>query len=159
MTGPSKRALAAGRAARGSTGPRTTAGKARSAQNARKHGLAAAISAGHEGDANEMAAELVGHSVNADCFETALAFACARLQLERVRAVRETILDARIGALKTEGNGTDVVSTFLAEAGEHGFEWLAGLLAELLPLARYEKRALSCARKAACGLRRHKVQL
>ena len=74
--------LAANRAnALKSTGPRTAAGKARAAQNARRHGLRAAAlaDAGFSEEVKELARLFAGKGANAEIFEAACRMAEAQL--------------------------------------------------------------------------------
>jgi hypothetical protein len=83
----SARKLAANRAnALKSTGPRTAAGKARAAQNARRHGLRAAVLAdeGFTEEVKDLARLIAGKGANAEIFEAACRIAEA--QLDHVRA-------------------------------------------------------------------------
>ncbi len=79
--------LAANRAnAKKSTGPRTLAGKARAAQNARRHGLRAAVLADAEFTAQvtDLARLIAGKGANAEIF--AAACRLAEAQMDHVRA-------------------------------------------------------------------------
>jgi hypothetical protein len=78
----SARKLAANRAnALKSTGPRTAAGKARAAQNARRHGLRAAVLAdgGFTDEVKDLARLMAGKGANAEIFEAACRMAEAHL--------------------------------------------------------------------------------
>jgi hypothetical protein len=93
------RQLAANRAnAAKSTGPRTKAGKAKASQNARWHGLAAALS-GEPGAAQEielLAEAIVVEAGRQDLIEYARLIAEAEIDLRRVRRAR--LLLARLPA-------------------------------------------------------------
>ena len=74
--------LAANRAnALKSTGPRTAAGKARAAQNARRHGLRAAVLAdgGFTDEVKDLARLMAGTGANAEIFEAACRIAEAQM--------------------------------------------------------------------------------
>jgi hypothetical protein len=74
--------LAANRAnAMKSTGPRTAAGKARAAQNARRHGLRAAVLAdgGFTQEVKDLALLIAGKGANAEIFEAACRIAEAQM--------------------------------------------------------------------------------
>ena len=93
----SNRQIAANRRnARGSTGPRSTAGKKRSGQNAFRHGLTTPL-AGAEcaGAVETLARQIAGDRVDAIALELAHDAAAAELELARVRRVR-TALIARV---------------------------------------------------------------
>lgn len=116
------RRLAANRAnARSSTGPRTDAGKRRSARNAQKHGLSvpASLLPAMAAEIEACAARLASPGASGDAREAAREAAAARLDLARVRATRATIL-AAIEKLLDE-----------PEPGE-GDQWTARLMAGLI---------------------------
>ena len=78
----SARKLAANRAnALKSTGPRTAAGKARAAQNARRHGLRGAVLAdgGFTDEVKDLARLMAGKGANAEIFEAACRIAEAQM--------------------------------------------------------------------------------
>lgn len=123
------------RNAQASTGPRTSAGKARSGQNARKHGLSAVepnpeVEAEIEALAVLMAGE---HVRGAGVLDAARAVAEAQFQLQRVRAFRIALL--RSGT-STQGRETELDGQPFTEIPVALFQQLEGL-------ERYERRALS----------------
>lgn len=152
MKRPSKRVLANRRNARQSTGPRTPGGKARSAQNARKHGLAAPLPAEIQAVAQEIAPSIVGAQASSQQYDAAVAFTQSRLNVERVRFVEASIMrrhaDAGDDRLRNGETG-EAVTAYLRSGREATSEWLHSLLVALARLRRYEQRALSQARKAA----------
>jgi hypothetical protein len=86
--------LAANRAnAMKSTGPRTTAGKARAAQNARCHGLRAAVlaDAGFSEQVKDLARRIAGNGANAEIFEAACRAAEAQIDYVRARTARMSV--------------------------------------------------------------------
>jgi hypothetical protein len=92
MISPAK--LAANRAnAKKSTGPRTTAGKVRSAQNARRHGLRAAIlpDAGFSEKAKNLARRIAGEGANEQVFEAACRIAEAQMDYVLARHARMAV--------------------------------------------------------------------
>lgn len=93
-----RRTSARARANRGnarlSTGPKTSAGKARSAQNALKHGLAIPISASTVAleRAAELTSAIAGENATTERLEAARELAEAQANLERARIAHETVL-------------------------------------------------------------------
>jgi hypothetical protein len=90
----SPRKLAANRAnAKKSTGPRTAAGKARAAQNARRHGLRAAVLAdgGFTEEVKELARLFAGKGANAEIFEAACRLAEAQLDHAHARRAKRHV--------------------------------------------------------------------
>lgn len=132
----SERATRANRRnAQASTGPRTAAGKVRSGQNARKHGLSA-VDPNPDTEAEiEALAVLIAdeHVSDAGILAAARAVAEAQLQLQRVKTFK-------IALLRTE--------TLLQELGgePEGLspaEIPPDIFLQLEGLQRYERRALS----------------
>jgi hypothetical protein len=115
----SERRRAANRAnARGSTGPKTRDGKARSAQNGRRHGLRATL--GTPAYANEidaLARVIAGADAGARRLRLAYRIAAAQIDLVRARRVRHGLL------CEAEGDPDAALA--------------------LYTLDRYERRALS----------------
>jgi hypothetical protein len=123
----SPRKLRANRAnARASTGPRTPAGKARTARNAWRHGLAISILSNPQltSEVEALARDIAGPHANPEIVELSLPVAEAQIDIARVRRARYDLL-----------------------AGFEGREKLAMKLSDLVPrlavLDRYEARALS----------------
>lgn len=123
------------RNAQSSTGPRTTVGKARSGQNARKHGLSAADTDPLAAAATEHLADLIAGAHRRDevILEAARAVAEAQIPLQRVLAFKTSLL--RIGA-SAPVREEDVDGSAPAEISDE-------LLRQLQKLDRYERRALS----------------
>ena len=125
----SARKIAANRAnARRSTGPKTAAGRARSARNAVRHGLSVPVLADphRRMEALAVAGRLGGPP------DLALALARATLEVQRVRERRDQLLTSAL-ALGTAH-----------ESGDEGeARALGDIVAELLRLDVYERRALS----------------
>jgi hypothetical protein len=103
-----------------STGPRTRAGKQRSARNALRHGLSQPVLAdpGLAAEAADLAGRIAGEDATEPRRAAALRVAEAQVDLQRIRRVREQIM--------VEG---------FAAAGD--------ITARLMRLDRYERRALS----------------
>jgi hypothetical protein len=124
--------------ARASTGPRTTAGKARAARNARRHGLSVAIASDPTlaGEAEALARRIVGDGPPA--LAMARAFAVAQIDLDRVRTVRRHVL-ARLVADPGDAGPGEVVGDEVDRCE---------LMRQLRRLERYERRALARRRRA-----------
>ena len=125
--GTSARKLFANRAnARRCTGPRTSAGKARVARNALRHGFEqpALSHGGDSGDVEVLARMIAGATASQERHACARRIAAAQLELKQVRDARHDLLAA---------TGPDIVAAILNRS----------LLARLVPLNRYEQRALA----------------
>lgn len=90
----SARVLANRRNARNSTGPRSSAGKARSAQNARSHGLSIPVDLVPElvGKAEDLARAIAGPEASAYRLAQARAMAEAEIDLWRIRETKVVLL-------------------------------------------------------------------
>ena len=112
------------RNARASTGPRTAAGKARAAQNARRHGLnlPARYDPSRSGGIVTLARAIAGTDAGAERFELASRIAAAQIDVERARQAR---LDLYPQALRERD-----------------------AIARLAAIDRYEGRALSLRKRA-----------
>jgi hypothetical protein len=91
----SERRLAANRAnARASTGPKTRDGKARSAQNARRHGLtlSALGDPSHAGTIDALARVIASAYAGARRLKLAYRIAAAQIDLVRARRARHDLL-------------------------------------------------------------------
>src|SRR5262245_35747297 len=100
-TVPLRQVAANRRNAQRSTGPRTAAAKARTARNARRHGLAIPLARDPAAcvESERLAAALVGRSVTPARLEQARVAAEAELELRRVRAYRKALLDRKAAEL------------------------------------------------------------
>jgi hypothetical protein len=80
--------------AKSSTGPRTTAGKARAAQNAVRHGLNVPIwsDPALSPTVEAIARRIAGRNTDEDALEAARRIAEAQVDLDRVRAYRRRML-------------------------------------------------------------------
>lgn len=138
----SERANRANRSnAQASTGPRTAAGKVRSGQNARKHGLSAMDLNPEIGAEIEQLAKLIvgEHGSHAGVLEAARAVAEAQLQLQRVKAFKIFLLRTGTMLQGPEGESGDLPPS----------EIPSDLFLKLEDLERYERRALSRRKFAA----------
>ena len=108
-----------------STGPRTSAGKARVAQNARRHGLSlpARCDPSRSGEVDALAREIAGDDADAERLELACRIAAAQIDLVRARRARRDIFP---GALREP----DATARLAA-------------ITRLAIMDRYERRALS----------------
>jgi hypothetical protein len=116
---PRPKHLADGRKAGRSTGPKTSAGKALSSQNALKHGLTAAVAPWADQKARALAAELAGVGVRGEPLELAQ----ASVALLRIRTARSALLGSCL-----PGEAIDLAA-------------MRVLLTQLSRLDRYERQA------------------
>ncbi|MFC6026023.1 hypothetical protein [Methylobacterium mesophilicum] len=123
------------RNAQASTGPRTRAGKIRSKQNARKHGLSATDLNPETSREIEGLAQLIvdEHHAGAAALLAAREVAEAQLQLQRVRGSKTALLRNTPLALDDRTGDEDRPAA----------ELLLELFEQLEKLDRYERRALS----------------
>ena len=123
------------RNAQASTGPRTRAGKVRSKQNSRKHGLSATDPNPETLGEIEGLAQLIvdEHHAGAAALGAAREVAEAQLQLQRVRTFKTALL--RNTPLAPDGRA--------GEQDRPAAELLFELFGQLEKLDRYERRALS----------------
>jgi hypothetical protein len=136
----SARKIRANRAnAKASTGPRTTLGKLRAAQNARRHGLSVPLSADspYDAEAKIIAREFAGQGTGSEMFELAHHFAAASLDLTRIRRVRHELFRMNLPLKEMEILKTD--ASRVKEFATKLFE----LTKRLELIDRYERRALS----------------
>jgi hypothetical protein len=150
MTSPRK-IEANRRNARASTGPKTGDGKARSARNARRHGLAVPIQSepqAAEGIAT-LARELVGDNPTLQQREAATRVAEAQLDIARIRRARATFISPVVldGVKLVSLNSADKKPDWQIGDESQAAQKLVGSLAKLgktsKALDRYERRALS----------------
>ncbi|WP_419828568.1 hypothetical protein [Methylobacterium sp.] len=123
------------RNAQASTGPRTPAGKGRSSQNARKHGLSLTIPNPETSTEIERIAKLIAGDRHADpvALEAARNVAEAEFQLQKVKNFKITL----------QRNTPLNPGQKPAEDDRLADEILLHLLQQLESLDRYERRALS----------------
>ena len=156
-TGVSKRKLRANRLGKpAGTGPTSAAGKARSAQNARKHGLNVPVM--HDPDAAAdvafMAEEIAPGCQDPELIDRARLIAEAQVDVMRVARARRDIISA---AMADPDDRPVTGLTGIAMPGQHGdpgADKLAAILSDLsvrlATLDWYERTALS-RRKRAIG--------
>jgi hypothetical protein len=133
----SRRQIRANRSnARLSTGPKTTRGRARAAQNARRHGLCVSVISDpvllERVDAITL--EIVGKTADKESYQLARRLAEAQIDLNRIYEARHDLLDRKISEQKQE-----------AEVGypRKLAAVVSDLTKQLTLLDRYERRALS----------------
>lgn len=137
-----ERRLRANRAnARQSTGPTSAAGKARAAQNARRHGLSQDILADPAlgQDVEDLAQRIAHEAARPDLIDLARRVAQAQIDVQRIRQFRHERLQAAVAAL---GDGQDGAPGRVCGADELAVA-LAPLTKELKRIDRYTRRALS----------------
>jgi hypothetical protein len=130
----SERRLRANREnAKRSTGPKTATGKARSARNARRHGLSAPLASDPKlaAAANELARRIAGENSDSQLVEPARAVADAEVEILRARRFRRDVLQREIPDRADATSATPPV----LECAE--------LTKQLAAADRYERRALS----------------
>jgi hypothetical protein len=117
--------------ARASTGPQTTRGRARAARNALRHALSLPVGSvpALSEEVEALAGEIAGPGANAATQELARRVAEAQINLRRVRYARHQFLS---DTLSKTSSGPDKLGTILS-----------GEAKKLLPMDRYERRALS----------------
>ena len=101
----SARKIRANRAnARASSGPKTAAGKAQSAQNAFRHGFNVPIFLDPDlaSDVEALAQRIVGKSADADVLESARRVAEAQIDLRRVRSHRHRLIERAMADPKVQ---------------------------------------------------------
>jgi hypothetical protein len=125
----SARTVANRRNARASTGPRSVSGKARSARNARRHGLAIPIRADPAiaAEVEALAQVIAGQGANVRRLALARDIAEAQADVVRVRAARLKTIEFALSGSDTE-QSTRVIAESFPQLGR---------------LDRYERRALS----------------
>jgi hypothetical protein len=164
----SARKLHANRAnARTSTGPRSAAGKARAAHNARRHGLSISVLADpvRAAELDDIAREIAGEGANPELQELAFRIAAAQIDLVRVRRARQALLSRALSnadyqspvALKFNDTLVTLVAgpaapipslvSQMLRAKPLGPDRFATILSDLCGqlavMERYERRALS----------------
>jgi zona occludens toxin (predicted ATPase) len=122
--------------AKKSTGPKTRCGRARSAKNARRHGLSLSVFAdlAYTAEIERMATEIVSRSEDRATIELARRVTEAQMDLTRIRRTRHSLLERNGG---------------LNKISEDVFK-------QLIAMDRYERRAVSrrkfAMRELGCAL-------
>lgn len=159
-----------------STGPRSPAGKARTAQNAKRHGLAVAVESVPEltHEIEKLTHLIAGNVAQGEQLTLARAVAAAQIDLQRIRQARQRLIEDVENRLPTSPKACDLINFILAlkgkrtvrntdrllrtgrivsEENEHGqpltwIERFAAIDKELEKLERYERRAFSRRKRA-----------
>lgn len=163
----SDRKASANRAnATASTGPRTAAGKARTARNALSHGLTLSVLADptREAELEILAQQIVGAGAPSDLQELAHRIAIAQLDLLRVRQARHQLLShalndpnyesqkvkllkEKLAARRSQSSKSALAAPRASTKNYDGPRKFAAILADtarrLIIMDRYERRALS----------------
>jgi hypothetical protein len=118
--------------ARGSTGPRSHAGKRRASRNAYRHGLALSVYANERiaKQIDDMARRFVGDVEDGVCLQLARTVAEGQLTVARVRQAKALIESVRASSPSTN-------------EPESSMEAIRRALPDLVKLDRYERRAIS----------------
>jgi hypothetical protein len=132
--------------AKKSTGPKTPAGKARSAQNAKIHGLNTPITRSpfSQERAIELTRTIAGAEPSAQCLEAARELAAAQVNVERARRAHEAILADH--AEQIAAGRTTTADGPNHQRGDNSS--IEQLMNKVKALPRYEKRALSRRKRA-----------
>ena len=122
--------------AKTSTGPKTTRGKTRAAQNALRHGLSLSIVADQalSVEMENLVRELAGEGATPEILEQARRVAEAQIDLVRIRRARYDLL-TRNRLARSRSSASPESSNKLVPP--------PSILAELIAIDRYEQRALS----------------
>jgi hypothetical protein len=157
-----RKAEANRRNARASTGPRTVAGKARAAQNARRHGLnlPARYDPSRSGEIDALAGVIAGADAGAERRELASRIAAAQIDVERARrarldlypqALRERDAIARLAAIdRYEGRALSLRKRAMRDFDDAPDRACPGTLAGML--AERSHRAKARGMLGSCGL-------
>ena len=140
----SKRKIAANREnARASSGPRTKAGKSRSAQNALRHGLSISsyTDTAYLAAIEPLVREITGENASFELRELAQTIVAVQIDLVRARQARhQTILNFINPPVLDDEEGFDAIDLEINAANR---EAATNIGPRLEALDRYERRALS----------------
>ncbi len=132
--------------AQASTGPKTAQGKARTARNARRHGLSLSVISDPilSEEVRSLAQEIAGGKSDKEIYELARRISEAQVDLIRIRRARDTCLlnkfHTEVGVLSEMIQSVQSPSR---QAVQKKFRTLRELNKELIRIDRYERRALS----------------
>ena len=123
--------------ARASTGPTTAQGRARSARNARRHGLSLPVLVDPDlsQEVEALAREMGGANASSEIQEFARRIAEAQIDLRRVRCARHSLLSSALGDL-------DYDSFRAAREKSKGAAYVATRMVRLTPEAALAARIL-----------------
>jgi hypothetical protein len=130
--------------AQASTGPKTARGKARAAQNARRHGLSLSVGSDPvwSEQVESVAQEIVGGTTDCESHEHARRIAEAEIDLNRIRQARHHLLVHNNG--NPECGMTELPAQDALPQGPQKIAViLSDLAKQLILMDRYEQRALS----------------
>jgi len=141
--------------ARASTGPKSAAGKARSARNARRHGLSIPIWRDRSlaVEAEALAHEIAGEGASPEILELARQVAEAQIDIIRVRKTRQSSIKPRVSdatwwmavnhEMSTALSITEKLQGYGVPTPAESSPVLSDATAALKSIDRYERRALS----------------
>ncbi len=123
--------------ARASTGPRTASGKAKASCNSTKHGLSLSVQADPSllAELHDLGRKIAGEIAHVELMEPARRIAAAQLELERIRTVRDVLFSEATKILHS-----DNFTSFSCINHRGAIE---DVMRQMVPLDRYERRALS----------------
>ena len=140
--------------AKSSTGPKTTTGRARAAQNALRHGLNVRVLAdlALAPQVETMARKIAGPDADVELLELARRIAEAQVDVNRVRAFRRKVIVGQFDVLDDQplqgppsvsGETDEIAPSTSLSADDKAAALLDDQGRELAALDRYERRALS----------------
>ena len=126
--------------ARASTGPRTSAGKSRSAQNAYRHGLTVSLLSdpGHAAEVEKLAKLFVKPNASAHLRDLAVVIFAAQADLIRIRQAKHRLLSCLTVDDKSLAGANSHETYKMNPARSFG-----DISQQLIAIDRYERRAVS----------------